>query len=188
MFKALWRKLRKASSVLPRDKCPRRGRPLGYRPELEPLEGRALPAILSGGLFALPPMPGPVSVPQQVGSPLPGATDPVRVTVPQGAPETVIDLGAVFGAVQGIQHGDGLRLSLLGNTNAGLVRTDLSEASLTLSYTRGQFGTATITVGATDADGVSVRQTLLVTVVPLSPASAPFPAPLQLFAPPGTSP
>jgi hypothetical protein len=128
-----------------------------YRPRLEALEGRDLPEALVGWPLAPPPPPGAQAA-------APGAPDPVRVTVPQGAPETVIDLGAVFGAVQGIQHGDGLRLSLLGNTNAGLVRTDLSEASLTLSYTRGQSGTATITVGATDADGVSVRQTLLVTV------------------------
>jgi hypothetical protein len=88
----------------------------------------------------------------------------MRVTVNANSRPTVINLAAVFGAVSGIQHDDGLQLSMLGNTNSALVTTDLSGTELTLTYARGRSGTATITVGATDADGVSVRQTLLVTV------------------------
>jgi hypothetical protein len=93
------------------------------------------------------------------------------VTVAENSPESVIDLGAIFSAQTGIQHDAGLRLTILGNTNSGLVKTDLSEAALTLTYTRGKCGTATITVSATDADGVSVRETILVTVTPPTPAS-----------------
>ena len=81
--------------------------------------------------------------------------------------ETVIDLGAVFGAMSSLHAGDGLKLSVLSNTNSGLVRTDLSEAALTLTYVRGKCGTATIIVSATDADGVSAQLTIQVTVRPL---------------------
>jgi hypothetical protein len=102
------------------------------------------------------------------------------VTVNENSSATVINLGAAFGAVSGLQHGDGLRLSILGNTNSALVKTDLSEAALTLTYAQGRYGTATITVCATDADGVSVKQTFLVTVRPLLPAGpllvSPIPA------------
>jgi hypothetical protein len=94
------------------------------------------------------------------------------MTVFENASESVMNLGVAFGAVAGLQHGDGLKLSILGNTNRGLVRTDLSEAVLTLTYARGKSGTATITVCATDADGVSVKQTLVVTVRPPTPPGA----------------
>jgi hypothetical protein len=115
-------------------------------------------------------MPGALSAPQQTGSQLPGSTTPVRVTVTQDSPATVIDLGPVFAAMPGIQHQDGLQLAILGNTNSRLVAAELSEAALTLTYTRGQCGTATITVAATDADGVSVQKAVVVTVRPPSPA------------------
>ena len=55
----------------------------------------------------------------------------------------------------------------LSNPVKGSVRASLSRTQLTLCYTPGRFGTATITVGATDADGVSVRETVLVTVLPV---------------------
>jgi hypothetical protein len=109
------------------------------------------------------------SLPQSGGQSSAG-TNQIRVTVVENSPETVIDLGAVFGAMSGIHHEDGLQLSMLGNTNSHLVTTDLSEAALTLTYARGKYGTATITVGATDADGVSVQETILVTVRPLTVA------------------
>jgi len=124
-----------------------------------------LPAV-AGGVFAPALGPGVVSGFQQVASSPSGATTPIRVTVDQNASETVIDLGAVFGAMSNFHAGDGLRLSVLSNTNSGLVRTDLSEAALTLTYVRGKCGTATIIVGATDADGVSAQLTILVTVRP----------------------
>jgi hypothetical protein len=93
------------------------------------------------------------------------------VTVNENSPKTVIDLGFVFAQMSGIQHDDGLQMSLLGNTNPALVKTDLSEEELTLTYTPSKCGTATVSVGATDADGVSVRENILVTVLPLSPTN-----------------
>jgi hypothetical protein len=86
--------------------------------------------------------------------------------VPVDSPETVLDLGAVFRSKVGIQHEGGLRLELLGNTNSALVQTDLSEAALTFTYARGKCGTATITVSATDGDGVSVQEAVVVMVGP----------------------
>jgi hypothetical protein len=99
----------------------------------------------------------------------PDPNRPLQVTVAQNSAETTINLGPVFAANGGLQQDDGLQLSLVGNTNSGLVSTDLSEAMLTLTYKGGQYGTATITVSATDGDGVSVQQTLLITVTPLTP-------------------
>jgi hypothetical protein len=119
-------------------------------------------------------------------------TNQIRVTVDENAPETVIDLGAVFSAMSGVHHEDGLQLSILGNTNSRLVTTDLSEAALTLTYARGKCGTATVTVGATDADGVSVQETVIVTVRPLASAAtgaaAPTPARPGASTTAGTSP
>jgi hypothetical protein len=105
------------------------------------------------------------------------------VTVDQNSSATVIDLGAAFAAMSGLQHADGLKLAILGNTNSALVKTDLSEASLTLTYVPGKCGTATITVAATDADSVSVKQTIQVTVRPLGPAGAVSAAPIPTGMP-----
>jgi hypothetical protein len=109
------------------------------------------------------------------------------VTVNQDSSATVLDLGSAFAAVSGLHHEDGLRMSILGNTNSGLVKTSLSAAALTLTYARGMSGTATITVCATDADGVSVQRTVLVTIRPAVPVvSLPgsFSFTGLLFAPP----
>jgi hypothetical protein len=127
------------------------------------------------------PVPGSLSGLPQPGSKPPAGAAPIPVTVAQNSSETVIDLGAAFATVSGIQHADGLKLAILGNTNSALVKTDLSEASLTLTYAPGKCGTATITVAATDADGVSVKQTILVTVQPPGAAGVVSAAPL----PPG---
>jgi hypothetical protein len=81
-------------------------------------------------------------------------------------------MGPVFAAIPGFQHQDGVHLCVLGNTNAGLVRTELSDSALILTFRSGQSGTATIVVCATDADGVSVQQSFLVTVLPRRPAGA----------------
>jgi hypothetical protein len=93
----------------------------------------------------------------------------MNVTVMQNSPRTVLDLGPVFAQMSGVQPEGGLQLSLLGNSNPGLVKADLSEGELTLTYTPSQCGVATIGLAATDADGVSVRENLLVTVLPLLP-------------------
>jgi hypothetical protein len=136
------------------------------------LEGREVPALISGGLIA-PAMPYPVGQLCQTGSPARTATMPMQVTVAENTPQTVLEMGPIFATVPGLQHDDGLRYSVLGNTNAALVRTALSDSALTLTYSGGQYGTARITVCATDADGVSVQQSILVTVRPLSLAPAP---------------
>jgi hypothetical protein len=113
----------------------------------------------------------------------------MRVTVAQNSPATVIDLGPVFAAMPGIQHQDGLHLAIVGNTNSRLVTAELSEAALTLTYTRGQCGTATITVNATDADRVSVQQTVVVTVRPSGAVGiTPVASPPQMLSPPDNSP
>jgi hypothetical protein len=96
-----------------------------------------------------------------------GATNPIQVRVAENAPPTVLDLSGALGKMPGIQHKRGLRLRLLGNTNSGLVQTDLCETVLTLTYSRGKSGAATITVAATDAHGVSVKMTVQVTVAAL---------------------
>ena len=177
MFIPLWRRLWSRGPGLSRDNRRRAGQPIAYRPRLEPLEDRLLPALWApvgeftatthiAGAMA-PAAPGAVNAPQQVNYKPPRVADPISVTVVENSPKSVLDLGAVFRAMSGIRPEDGLQLSLLGNTNSGLVRTDLSEAELTLSYTPGRCGKATITVGATDADGVSVQENVFVTVLPL---------------------
>jgi hypothetical protein len=103
---------------------------------------------------------------QQPGSSVPAGITPLHVTVSQNASPTVLDLGPVFAAMPGLQHKAGLHLTILGNTNARLVTPELSGSMLTLTYTRGLSSTATITVNATDADGVCAQQTVVVTVLP----------------------
>jgi hypothetical protein len=160
MFSSLWRRPRARYAVSLPAKV--------SRPRLEALEDRLPPALCAGAFVS----PAPVGLVTRLGPPPPpatGAAKPITVTVPESSSPTVIDLGGVFARMGGLQHQDGLKLSVLGNTNSGLVTTSLSEAALTLSYTPKKWGTATITVGATDVDRVSVEQTLLVQVRPVSP-------------------
>jgi hypothetical protein len=155
---------------------------VSYRPWLEPLEARELPALPGSGLIA-PALPAWISTSHQTGGQLPGGTTPIRVTVTENSAPTVIDMGPIFAAIPGLQYQDGLRLSVLGNTNSALVQTTLSDSALTLTYQKNQYGSATIVVCATDADGVSVQQTLLVTVRPLTAGGVgliPAPPPLSM--------
>ena len=185
MLTSLWRRLWNGSR-LPTARKPLRQNPRpSYRPRLEPLEGRELAAWLGGGLFA-PVVPHAPSM--SYTAPLPERTGPICVTVPQNTPQTVIDLGPVFASIPGIQHQDGLQLSVLGNTNSALVRTELSDSALILTYRSGQSGTAALVVCATDADGVSVRQTIQVTVRPPSSPGAINAGPSPAIPPPSTSP
>jgi hypothetical protein len=185
MFLSLCRRLWDRVTVPSGGKHSRGGRHHSCRPRLEPLEDRTLPAGWAGAALASAPIPaGARGLPQPGGMPQQGTT-PICVTVDQDTPETVIDLGAAFATARGLQHGDGLKLAVLSNTNSGLVSTDLSEAALTLTYARGKCGVATINVGATDADGVSVQQTFLVTVRPLQPAGAVRVTPLLVPLPAG---
>jgi hypothetical protein len=156
--------------------------------QIEPLEDRLLATLGIGGVHGnalatlLPRVGGPLPLQelkaappavlgglQQLGARPPVKPNQSQVTVAQNAPETVIDLNVIF-ASSGTPPGDGFCFSTLGNTNSGLVTTDLSGAMLTLSYTPGQNGSTTITVSATDGDGVSFQQAFLVTVRPLKPA------------------
>jgi hypothetical protein len=130
-------------------------------------------------VFFVPPPPQPVAILasgslsglQPISShPASKAANQMNVTVGENATKSVIDLGLIFASTSGIHAEDGLQLSLLGNTNPGLVKPQLSEGELTLSYTPSKSGTATITVGATDADGSCVQINILVTVIPPRPA------------------
>jgi hypothetical protein len=194
MFLSLWHRFWNGHPVPSSGKC-RRGGQHPPQPRLEPLEDRLLQAAWGSGAFAitLPPVPGGGLLPQgglAVSKP-PGGTTPIQVLRSENSPPSVINLGAAFRGVSGLQHADGLKLSILSNTNPGLVKPDLSEAALTLTYARRMHGTATIIVCATDADGVSVKQTILVTVRPLIATSplpgSPIPARLSVASAPGTS-
>lgn len=174
MLLSLWRRLRTGAPFYARGNDLPTGRHLSFRPTLETLEDRTLPAPLVHGIlpparqgvtsavFAPPP-------PQPVALAVPGnaATHQMRVTVMMNSHASVIDLDPLFAQLSGPHPADGLQISLLGNTNPGLVKTDLSEGELTLTYTPSRCGTATITVGATDADGACLRENILVTVLPL---------------------
>jgi hypothetical protein len=167
MYLSLWRRLRDRNPA-PAVKG-RRARPHSSRPRLEALEDRLPPTLGAAGALVLAAPQSAVTRLAPPVSPEPGGAKPIAVTVAQGTARTVIDLGRVFAGVGGLDHKDGLKLSVLGNTNSKLVTTALSEAALTLTYAAKMWGTATITVGATDADGVSVQQDLLVRVQAVSP-------------------
>jgi hypothetical protein len=192
MFFSPWRRMR-SSSGPSRASRSLGARTISFRPQLDPLEDRLLPAPgpggalglsaggLTSGIFATLQVmtaaaPATVTGTDQTGGKTIGFPNPMKVTVAENAAATVIPLGAIFAAMTDIHAKDGLMLSILGNTSPGLVKTDLSGADLTLTYARGKCGTATITVGATDVDGVSVRQTILVTVGPAHPAVTGGPA------------
>ena len=186
MLTALWRGLWKADRAPSTRGCFRGSRPLSFRPSLESLEGREVPALLGGGYGAAA-VSGLFSLPHPPACQPPGSSSLLHVTVAENAPATVMDLGSVFSTVPGLQHEDGLQFSVLGNTNAALVRTELSDAALILTYLRGRSGTSTLTVCATDADGVSVQQRILVTVRPLHAIHVgPTPVPIHVSTPPMT--
>lgn len=62
-------------------------------------------------------------------------------------------------------NGDTLTLTLADNTNPSLVAATVDNAQLTLTYLAGQFGSAEVTVRATDAGGLWCEETLTVTVI-----------------------
>jgi hypothetical protein len=210
MFISLWRRLQRSDRTSSRGRDLPKYRRRSFRPKLESLEDRTLPAPLVYGpllertegttsaAFALPP-PRPVVIAASaalsglqpiVSQPKSLAANQKKVTVGENASKSVIDLGPIFAQMNGVHPEDGLQVSLLGNTNPRLVKTNLSEGELTLTYTPSQCGTATITVAATAADGMSVRVNILVTVLPLHPANAgrssPFPAGHQMSITPST--
>jgi len=169
MYLSIWHRLSNRNPGTGRVK-PRVGdRHRYYRPRLESLEGRVLPATLVGGVLQLAANTAPavsVSGLQPINSTPLGATPTIQVTVAENSPDSTIDLGAIFKAMQGLRYAGGLKLSVIGNTNSCLVQTELSGSTLTLTYAQGKYGTTTITVCATDADGVSRQVTFFVTVMP----------------------
>ena len=172
MFDLLWRMLRK-NEVGPSggEKLPKQ-RHASFRPQLVALEDRVMPTLGPGGVPVAAPThpPGGVTASASSSNLQTLTNSPATTTchmmvwVMQNAPETIINLKYLFAGMNNLQHQDGLQWSMLGNTNAGLVTTDLSESELTLTYTPGQWGTATIKLGATDADGVSEQEIIQVTV------------------------
>jgi CSLREA domain-containing protein len=84
-------------------------------------------------------------------------------TVAEDAADTVLDLSTIF---DDLDVGDKLVFSISGNTNAGLVTTDLAGDQLALVYTADQYGAAQITVRATDLSGLWVEDAFTVTVNP----------------------
>ena len=89
------------------------------------------------------------------------------VTVTEDALDTVLNLSNVF---DDVDIGDTLELTVTGNTNSGLLRTNLVGTNLTLLYVADQNGTAEITVRATDNTAGLVEDTFTVTVDPVNDA------------------
>jgi hypothetical protein len=95
----------------------------------------------------------------------------MNVTVGENSTKSVIDLCPLFAQSSGVRPEDGVQLSILGNTNPALVKPELSEGELTLTYAPSRCGTATITVGVITADGSCMRENILVTVLPPHPTN-----------------
>ncbi|KPJ98255.1 MAG: hypothetical protein AMJ60_08955 [Desulfobacterales bacterium SG8_35] len=90
----------------------------------------------------------------------PTTTGLADVTVDENAPDTVIDLSGAFSDVED----ETLTYSVTTNTDSGLVTVSVDGSSLTLDYVADQFGTADITVRATDSGGLFVEDTFRLTV------------------------
>jgi hypothetical protein len=86
--------------------------------------------------------------------------------VPGNSRDSVQDLGKVLSGWEGWRYQDPPRISVVRNTNRALVTTRLTDTELKLSYTAGMLGTALVTVGLTDAAGVSAQITFVITVQP----------------------
>ncbi|MDP6547120.1 MAG: lamin tail domain-containing protein, partial [Phycisphaerae bacterium] len=89
------------------------------------------------------------------------------VSVDEDSDASVRDVSGTF---DDPDPGDTLTLSVGGNTNPGLVTTDLTAGILTLSYVANINGTANIAVRATDQLGAWTEDTLTVTVTAINDA------------------
>ncbi|MBC8426980.1 hypothetical protein H8E07_22935, partial [bacterium] len=99
----------------------------------------------------------------------PVASSPLAdVVVDENAVDTVVNLAAVFADVDIATDGDSLTFSVTGNTNPVLVDTGVPGI---LSYAPGRYGTAEITVRATDLAGAWAEDTFTVGVGSDGPAA-----------------
>jgi hypothetical protein len=163
------------------------------RPRLEPLENRWLPAPWVGSLTAA--LPGNLPAASQAGLTGPGSASAgkgaaaaafeVAVAVPPSSGDSVYDLSKVLAGWEGWGYQDPPRMSVVRNTNRALVTTRLTDTELRLSYTARMSGTARVTVGLTDAAGLSAQITFAVSVQPGPVVSV---APLRPLKLPSTAP
>jgi 5-hydroxyisourate hydrolase-like protein (transthyretin family) len=91
------------------------------------------------------------------------------VTVSQSAPDTILDLGAVFADVDVATNGDTLSYAVVANDNPALVLGGVLGRTLTLRYAFGQSGSAHLTVRATDGAGLAVDDTITLVVIERTP-------------------
>lgn len=88
----------------------------------------------------------------------------VDVLAQEDASDLVLDLSAKFADIDIVPFGDVLTLTVTGNTNPALVSATLIGSTLTVRYQVDQYGTATITVRATDLEGAWVEDSFLISV------------------------
>jgi hypothetical protein len=93
------------------------------------------------------------------------------VTVVQDSPDEVIDLSNAFESTAS----DAIILSVESNTNIGLVTATFTGSNLTLSFTPGSTGEATISINANDSDIGFATQSFKVTVLPPPVVISSFP-------------
>ncbi|XQQ05819.1 MAG: beta strand repeat-containing protein [Leptolyngbya sp. IPPAS B-1204] len=91
-----------------------------------------------------------------------------NVTVNEDAPATVINLFDAFADAE--TPDSGLSYSVTANSNSGLVSTSISGGNLNLAYAANAFGTANLTVRATDPGGLFVETSFTLTVNPVNDA------------------
>ncbi len=84
------------------------------------------------------------------------------VTVDENAANTVLDLSSNFSDVETVSGS--LIYSVEVNDNSSLVTTSVSDSALTLDFQLNQFGTANITVRATDGGVLFIEDSFVVTV------------------------
>lgn len=143
-----------------------------FRPRLEPLEDRWLPASVGSLASGLPvPVVGTVGQVAPVRPASPAAIK-VSVTAPMNSRDAIQDLRKVLSGWEGWRYQVPPRISVMRNTNRALVTTRLTDTQLKLSYTGGMSGTAVVTVGLTDAAGVSAQITFDITVPPVPVAAS----------------
>ena len=92
---------------------------------------------------------------------LAGLTD---LEVLEDAPATIVDLSGLFGDVDIASNGDLLTYTVTESSNPGLLLASVAGNSLALEYQAHLFGSALITVRATDGSGEFVEDTVQVTV------------------------